>query len=616
MKRARVVRKGLKMLCMKCCRGVPWVGLLLLAFSAYGAETVIVTATRTAEMVDETLAPVTVITRKEIEDLQASSVVDVLRTVPGVILTNNGGLGQATSLFLRGTNSGHVTVLVDGVRVGSATLGTTPFELIPLAQVEKIEIVRGPRSSLYGANAIGGVIQIFTRPGAATKTMSAKSSLGTDGFRELTAGFVSSSKAGISVRFSHLGSDGFDACTGAAGGCYVDEPDRDGHEQSALAVGFDRQLSPAAELGLHFMYSNADTDYDGSFSNQTETTMRVIGGRLVLDPSTNWRSTVAVGQSLDGAEDFKDRVFSSRFETRRNSLSWQNDVALGSTGLLTAGVDYQNDTVDSDTVFTVTSRDNTGVFIQYQKDVERYGVQWALRYDDNEQFGNYNTGSATLGVDTGKGHRATVFYGTAFKAPTFNDLYYPSWGNSALEPEESNTVDLGYRVLLADGRWTVNVFQTSIDELIAYDPIATGPANIDEAQIRGVEVGLTMSRDAWRWSSALTLLDTEQKSGANRGRELPRRPSEALSLNISRDLGRYGTGMQITFNGKTYDDLANTSLLDRYVVVDLVGHWKMSHNWWLNGKIKNVFDEDYETAAYYRQPGIGCFVSISYKKSE
>jgi len=616
MKRARVVRKGLKMLCMKCCRGVPWVGLLLLAFPAYGAETVIVTATRTAEMVDETLAPVTVITRKEIEDLQASSVVDVLRTVPGVILTNNGGLGQATSLFLRGTNSGHVTVLVDGVRVGSATLGTTPFELIPLAQVEKIEIVRGPRSSLYGANAIGGVIQIFTRPGVATKTMSAKSSLGTDGFRELTAGFVSSSKAGISVRFSHLGSDGFDACTGAAGGCYVDEPDRDGHEKSALAVGFDRQLSAAAELGLHFMYSNADTDYDGSFSNQTETTMRVIGGRLVLDPSTNWRSTVAVGQSLDGAEDFKDRVFSSRFETRRNSLSWQNDVALGSTGLLTAGVDYQNDTVDSDTVFTVTSRDNTGVFIQYQKDVERYGVQWALRYDDNEQFGNYNTGSATLGVDTGKGHRATVFYGTAFKAPTFNDLYYPSWGNSALEPEESNTVDLGYRVLLADGRWTVNVFQTSIDELIAYDPIATGPANIDEAQIRGVEVGLTMSRDAWRWSSALTLLDTEQKSGANRGRELPRRPSEALSLNISRDLGRYGTGMQITFNGKTYDDLANTSLLDRYVVVDLVGHWKMSDNWWLNGKIKNVFDEDYETAAYYRQPGIGCFVSISYKKSE
>ena len=616
MKRARVVRKELQMLCMKCWRGVRWIGLMVLAFPAYAAETVIVTATRTAEMVDETLAPVTVITRKEIEDLQASSVADVLRTVPGVMLTNNGGLGQATSLFLRGTNSGHVIVLVDGVRVGSATLGTTPFELIPLAQVEKIEIVRGPRSSLYGANAIGGVIQIFTRPGAATKTMSVKSSLGADGFRELTAGFVSNSKVGISVRLSHLGSDGFDACTGAAGGCYVDEPDRDGHEKTALAIRFDRQLSAAAELGLHFMYADADTDYDGSFSNQTETQMRVIGGRLVLDPSTNWRSTVAIGQSLDGAEDFKDRVFSSRYETLRNSLSWQNDVALGSTGLLTAGVDYQNDTVDSDTVFTVTSRDNTGVFIQYQKDVERYGVQWALRHDDNEQFGDYSTGSVTLGVDTAKDQRATVFYGTAFKAPTFNDLYYPNWGSPVLEPEESNTIDLGYRVLLPDRRWTVNVFQTNIDELIAYDPIAAGPANIDEAQIRGVEAGLTMSRDAWRWSSALTLLDTEQKSGANRGRELPRRPSEALSLNISRDLGRYGTGMQVTFNGKTYDDLANTSLLDRYVVVDLVGHWKMTDNWWLNGKIKNVFDEDYETAAYYRQPGIGCFVSVSYKKTE
>ncbi|MDG2077360.1 MAG: TonB-dependent receptor [Arenicellales bacterium] len=616
MSRARVVRKELEMLYMKCWRGVPLVGLLLLTSLAYGADTVIVTATRTAEMVDETLAPVTVITREQIEGLQASSVADVLRTAPGVILTNNGGLGQATSLFLRGTNSGHVTVLVDGVRVGSATLGTTPFELIPLAQVEKIEIVRGPRSSLYGANAIGGVIQIFTRPAAETKTMSANASLGTDGFREVRAGFVSSSKTGISVQFSHLGSDGFDACTGAAGGCYVDEPDRDGHDKSALAVRLDRQLSEAAELGLHFMYADADTDYDGSFSNQTETTMRVIGGRLVLDPSASWRSTVAVGQSLDGAEDFKDGVFSSRFETLRNSLSWQNDVTLGSTGLLTAGVDYQNDTVDSDTAFAITSRDNAGVFMQYQKDAERYGVQSALRYDDNEQFGEQITGSVTLGVDTAKDQRATVFYGTAFKAPTFNDLYYPSWGSPVLEPEESNTVDLGYRVLVPDGRWTFNVFQTSIDELIAYDPVAAGPANIDEAQIRGVEVGLAMSRDAWRWSSALTLLDTEQKSGANRGRELPRRPSEALSFNVSRDLDRYGAGMQITFNGKTHDDLANTSVLDRYVVVDFVGHWKMTDNWWLNGKIKNVFDETYETAAYYRQPGIGCFVSVSYRKSE
>ena len=604
------------MLSMKCWRGVPLVGLLMLACPVYGAETVIVTATRTAEMVDETLAPVTVITRDDIDNLQASSVADVLRTAPGVILTNNGGLGQATSLLLRGTNSGHVTVLVDGVRVGSATLGTTPFELIPLAQVEKIEVVRGPRSSLYGANAIGGVIQIFTRPDAENKTTSVSSRLGTDGFRELNAGFVSNPNVGISVRFSHLGSDGFDACTGAAGGCYVDEPDRDGHEKSALAVRFDRQLSESAELGLHFMYSDADTDYDGSFSNQTETTMRVIGGRLVLDPSASWRSTVTVGQSLDKAEDFKDQVFSSRYETLRNSLSWQNDMSLGSTGLLTAGIDYQNDTVDSDTLYSVTSRDNTGVFVQYQKDIEQYGVQWALRYDDNEQFGDYTTGNVTLGVDTGKDQRVTVFYGTAFKAPTFNDLYYPNWGSSVLDPEESNTVDLGYRVSMPDGRWTVNVFKTNIDKLIAYDPIAAGPANIDEAQVRGVEMGVAMSRDVWRWSAALTVLDAEQKSGSNQGLELPRRPSEALALNISRSFGRYRAGIGARLNGKTYDDLANTTLLDRYVVVNLIGEWSITDNWSLNGKVENAFDEDYETAAHYRQPGIGFFVSVSYNKRE
>ena len=158
------------------------IGTMLLlaswALAANEVETVIVTATRTAQTVDETLAPVTVITREEIERRQTKTIVDVLQKVAGGALTNNGGLGQVTSLFLRGTNSGHVSVLLDGIPSGSATLGTTPLENVPLAQVDRIEVVLGPRSSLYGANAIGGVIQIFPRGDASSNASTLKLGFG------------------------------------------------------------------------------------------------------------------------------------------------------------------------------------------------------------------------------------------------------------------------------------------------------------------------------------------------------------------------------------------------------------------------------------------------------
>ncbi len=595
------------------------IGTMLLlaswALSANEVETVIVTATRTAQTVDETLAPVTVITREEIERRQAKTIVDVLQTVPGVALTNNGGLGQVTSLFLRGTNSGHVTVLVDGIPAGSATLGTTPFENLPLAQVDRIEVVRGPRSSLYGANAIGGVIQIFTRADASSKETSLNAGFGSKGYRNVSAGFVSAPEHGVSVRFSHLSTDGFDSCSGATSGCYVDEPDRDGHARSALSFALGRRLSDHAKLDVNLLYSDADTDYDGSFSNQTDTLISSLGGRLTLDPSERWRSLLSVGQSTDGAEDFKDGVFSSRFKTRRTFMSWQNDTMISTSGLITTGIDYQDDQVESDTEYDVGSRDNKGLFAQYQRESQKYAVQGGLRYDDNTQFGGHTTGSITVGFDSAADRRFTLFYGTAFKSPTFNDLYYPGWGNPSLDPEESDTVDLGYRAKFSSGRFSLNLFQTNVEKLIAYDPQSSAPANIDEANIKGLEVGMLVTNDLWQWSGALTLLDTEQLSGRNKSRELPRRPSEMLSFDVTRNLGRYSAGVAVRINGKAYDDLSNSTLLDRYAVMDVTGSWKISDQWRLDGKVENLFDKDYATAAGYRQPGLGIFASIGYRTS-
>ncbi len=578
-------------------------------------DPVVVTATRTAQTVDESLSSVSIITREDIERRQAHSVTDVLRGLPGVSIANNGGRGKATAVFLRGTESDHVLVMIDGVKVGSATLGTTAFEDLPIDEIERIEVVRGPRSSLYGSEAIGGVIQIFTRRGGGA--FRPRLSIGA-GSHDTVEGAVGVSGGGArgrySLNISGLDTKGFNACKGSAtAGCFTTEPDRDGYRNHAASLDAGYRFDNGLEVAMNALFSAGNNAYDGGFVNESKPEQQVLGASLRYSPLQAWRMTLTAGRSRDDSDNFKDGEFRSRFKTLRDTLSWQNDVSIGAQGLLTLGVDYQNDRVGGTTAYTVDERDDTGLFAIYQSGFGANDVELSLRQDDNAQYGKHATGSFALGHALGNGVRWKLAYGTAFKAPTFNELYFPGFGNPNLDPEESDSLEIALNGKSARGDWSLSAYQTSIDNLIAYDAAVGAPGNVARARIRGLEAEAGVHLAHWDIRASLTLLDPKDRSGgANDGNVLPRRARQSLSLDADRDFGKYRLGATVIAAGKRYDDLANTREMASYATLDLRAEYELAGGWRIQARIENLLDEDYETASFYNQPGRGVYLTLRY----
>lgn len=579
---------------------------------------VVVTATRTARTADETLAAVTVITREDIERQQARSVSDLFRGLPGVTVGNSGGRGKATSVFMRGTESDHVLVLIDGVKVGSATAGTAAFQDMPVDLIERVEVVRGPRSSLYGSEAIGGVIQIFTRRGGGELRPYFSAGAGSDRTLRAAVGVSGGEeRAWYSANLSRERTDGFNSCrveAAGVGGCFTAEPDRDGYDNLSGSVRAGYRFDGGAELDVSWLRTRAESQFDGSFQNYSESMQQTLGVRFAVSPMDHWRLTLAAGQSRDDADNFKDAVFASRFDTERRNVSVQNDFGIGAAGMLSVGVNHQDDRVSSTTAYPVTQRDNSGVFAFYQGKAGEHDYEVGLRSDDNEQFGTHGTGNLGWGYTFSDGLRATAAYGTAFKAPSFNELYFPFYGNSALEPETARTLEFGLAGVAAWGRWSANVFRTTVDDLIAYDSSIFAANNIDKARILGLETTLATRMMSWDLSGSLTLLDPENRSaGPNQGNVLPRRAEQVLRLDADRDLSAWRLGTTVVAEGRRYDDLANRNRLAGYVTVDLRAERALGRDWRVQGKLANLFDADYETARFYEQPGRSVFVTLTYQ---
>ena len=274
-------------------------------------EPIVVTATRGARSTDETLAAVTVITRQDIECRQARSVEELLRGTPGLSISNNGGAGKATSVFLRGTESDHVLVLIDGVKIGSATLGSAAFQDLPVELIERIEIVRGPRSSLYGSEAIGGVIQILTRKGGDGFKPFAAVGGGRYRSYNAAAGVSDGTARGwYSLSVEGVGTDGFNACDGkpspGGAGCFTVESDRDGYRRRAAALRGDYRFENGVAVDAQLLHAEGDNAFDGGFVSQSESVQQVFGGTLRYAPADIWQMTLAAGQSRDQSDNFKD----------------------------------------------------------------------------------------------------------------------------------------------------------------------------------------------------------------------------------------------------------------------------------------------------------------------
>ena len=640
--------------------------------------TILITASRFAETVDEALATVTVITRREIEEKQAETVEEVLRAVPGVVFGNSGGVGKQTSLFLRGAESNHVLVLIDGVKVGNATAGTTPFEHLPIDQIEKIEVVRGPRSSLYGSEAIGGVIQIFTRKGEGEARPRFSISAGSHDTRKSDIGVSGDAKtAWYNLGASSHSTDGYSACLGSTSpfaGCFVSEDalekDDDGYENQSVSLRGGVALTDALDIEGNFLNSDNETEFDGGFQNETETTTRLISATATLQVNARWRSSLLVGESKDETDNFKDGNYASTFDTTREQINWQNDLRISERTRLAAGVDYLNDKATGNAT-THTSclgrttptddgppeahacvgetqerrinydrreRDNTGVFALLRTEHNANDFELALRNDNDEQFGNHTTGSAAWGRNFNNGKRMVFSYGTAFSAPTFNDLYYPknqatqyidytrrvfmsdgspyinrsSGGNPDLKPEKSQTLDFGFSQTGRHGKLAVNFFHTKIDNLIANNANFI-PVNINKATITGMEISGNARRRAWDFGVGITFQSAKDSGGgANDGKRLARRPRQVMTLDIARRFGKHRIGAGLFARGKAFDDAANARAIDGFTVLNLRFDARLHEHWRLLFKVNNATDRQHEIVDYYPQDGRNFLVTLRY----
>jgi len=577
----------------------------------------VVTATRTATTTDETLASVTVIDSEDIENSQAQSIQELLQGIPGLSISNNGGPGKATSFFMRGTESRHVLVLINGVKVGSATLGTTAFQDIPIDQVERIEVVRGPRSSLYGSEAIGGVIQIFTKKGGGDTRP--YFSMGAGNYNT-TRGSIGVSGGGdngwYNVSAAGLDTEGFNSCRGkpfpGGAGCFTDEPDDDGYSNRSLSARAGRKFSNGIEFDVHGLQTVGKSEFDGSFQNNSEFDQKVYGGSFKANLLSRWDAKLLAGRSIDTSKNFLGKNFSSKFETARNTASLQNDIFVASTDVLTVGLDYQNDQVKSTTVYDENERDNYGGFAQYQGNVWRINYNLAARRDDNEQFGKYNTGSGGLRIDYLRALWTSASYGTAFAAPSFNDLYFPGFSNANLDPEESVTTELAIGGEVPHLVWSLHGYQTRIDNLIAFDSFFN-VGNINKAEIIGAELNMDIRLWDWLLKVGLTGLKPENKSGGtDDGNILPRRSQNSAKIDVQYRIAKWTNGLTVFYDGKRYDDLANTKVLDGYTLVGMRTEIAADEEWRLELKIDNLMKVKYETAEYYNQPGRTVMFNIRY----
>ncbi|MGF1546923.1 MAG: TonB-dependent receptor domain-containing protein [Thiotrichales bacterium] len=583
---------------------------LAVSFPIIAAETttltpVQVTANRHAQSSDEILAPVLVLTRDDIERSTALDVPGLLRGQPGLHVATSGGLGKQTSVFMRGANSNHVLILVDGVRYGSATAGAVSWEHLPLALIERIEIVRGPRSSVYGSEAIAGVIQIFTRASVTEPGLDAAIEVGSNDTRQLTAGITQRhGDSSYSVRASTLRSAGIDAYEGV-------EPDRDGYRNDAFNAGFQFAPTTRSTVGATLLHAKGRTEFDDTFGSSANSETRFVeqSAQMTWDlaATRQWSFQARIGGSRDeldseanGADTYKSHSDVNEFGAHARYRGRNGLEVLAGADLRHDRVEYRDAFGGDSETFARRSRDNGGVFLTGGSPFASGGLaQASLRFDDNDAYGEHTSGNLELGWELRPATRVAVRFGQAFKAPTFLDLYYPGFSNPDLKPEQSRTVELGLKHRTGGINLETQIYRSRISELIQR------AQNIGEAEINGFE--LVLDKTWGDWLTGLRFSHTRTED-LDRGERLIRRPVNVLRLEASRSWNAWQFDADATYTGASKDrDFsafpARTVTLSDFVLVNLQLRRDFGDR--IRGfvKLANLMDEDYQTIFGYRNDG-------------
>jgi vitamin B12 transporter len=574
----------------------------------------VVTATRTETAKNQLAAASTVYTRKDIERLQAKTIPELLSGTPGIDMVQSGGYGKDTNVYMRGTNSDHVLVLIDGIKVGSVTSGTTPFQFIPIDQVERVEIIRGPQSSLYGSEAIGGVIQVFTRKGGQEEKPSVTLDAGGGSYDTYRASGTVSGKwknSWYTLGSSQFGSQGFNTRQPVRG---LDQPDKDGYLNTALNARLGHRFDNTAEVEASFMRAEGKTEYDGT-PNKTEFINQVVGTSASMNIVDNWRSILRLGQSLDENDSFAPNgAFVSQFNSTRWNVSWLNEVALSDNHQLVIGSDYRLDQVDGSTAYTENSRYDAGIFTElHSRILDDHFINASIRGDKNEAFGEQVTGNLGWRYNSSYGISPFASFGNAFKAPTFNQLYFPGFGNPSLKAEQSTSFEAG---LAGDHdwmQWEIRGYHTNIDNLIVTvsNPTTSlfSAENVGKAQIDGIEAEIGTQLMGWNNKLSMNLLSPKNRVTNAR---LPRRAEKTLSYDLSRSFGQFDLGANVLAQSDRFDDALNRTKVAGYVTIDLRTAYHLNKNWMLSAKLNNLLDKQYQTINTYNTADRNFFLSIHY----
>lgn len=569
---------------------------------------VIVTATRTTQTVDDSLASVQVINRQDIEQSQARDIAELLRFQAGVEVARSGGPGQQTSVFLRGTESNHTLLLIDGVKANNGTDSAAAWQNLDPAMIDHIEIVRGPMSSLYGSEAIGGVIQVFTKKTRHGTSESGSIGIGTNNTFIGSAhigGAEGKMRGGLGL--SVYATDGFQTRTTAT----IDRGYTNysfnldaGTELGGMDIDFSSWWSQGKTEYLDFFLAPVDQDFQNGVTALT----------LSVAPADIWSSVLKLSYNLDN---IKQNQSADKTTTKRWAADWQNDFQLGNHQLLTAGGYVAKEKTDSIVFgggFFAKDKNVRAVFLQDQLNYGAHQLLLAGRYTDDGFFGDKTTWNLAYGLDLGQATHLYASAGTGFKAPTSLDLF-GFGGNPDLRAETSKNYELGIRHTYSKkNNVELSLFHNKIDNLITFFDPDNNPAtfnsqneNVARTRIRGVELRYRYGYRnlSGEWSGIYQ--DPEDRST---GGQLARRAKKSMTLTANYRAGNYLLGGKLLLVGERPDSDFNNVKLDDYAVVDLNLTRHFGKHVSLLGRLENALDENYQTAGTFKSQGRALYLTI------
>ena len=600
-------------------------------------EIEVTTPLRVPEEEENIIADTTVITSDEIKQAGLSSLPQLLQQQPGIEVTNNGGPGKVSSINIRGTSSTHSIILIDGLRVGSSTSGTSAIQNIPLSQIERIEIVRGPVSSLYGQDGIGGVIQIFTKKGKKGFHPYVSAGYGRYKTKEMAAGVAAGNDStSFAINLAGINTDAFSAFVpNDSAASNTSNLDKDTYRNRSVSSNLTHQFSEKIKIDFQYFLSTGKNMFDNRFANfdatyinyKDKTKQEAYSSKLTGIISDNWESSLKIGKSTDlysAQQKYDNRIFSNvsgevdKYETSQYQLAWQNNINFD-YGSLVLLYDYLKEEIDTTNTYAKDNRDNNGFVIAYNTQYEKHILQTSLREDINSQYDNETTGSIGYAYQINDQWKASSSFGTAFVAPNFNYLYYGSTANPELKPETSKNIEASLSYSENSTSISLTAYQNTIDDFIISN-LDTGftPENLNKAKIQGITFAADHFLGNFQIKGSVT---TESPNNEDTDKDLPLRANLYGSTHLNYYVQDWIFGVEQIGSGSRYNDADNTVKISGYMVTNFVTNYIFNEKFTINIRLDNALDKDYAlaydgdpnaTGFAYQTPGRSLSANIRY----